>query len=73
MDQAIDFDAVDELPVDLIFVLLAPEQAGADHLTALARISRLLRDQSVCKKLRGTDNPEAIYALLTQSKASHAA
>jgi PTS system nitrogen regulatory IIA component len=73
LEQAIDFEAVDELPVDLIFVLLAPEQAGADHLTALARISRLLRDRAVCKKLRGSDNPEALYALLTQSKASHAA
>jgi len=73
MEQPIDFDAVDELPVDLIFVLLAPEQAGADHLTALARVSRLLRDRTVCNKLRGTDDPEALYALLTQSKASHAA
>ncbi|HYM31248.1 MAG TPA: PTS IIA-like nitrogen regulatory protein PtsN [Candidatus Cybelea sp.] len=73
LDQPIDFEAVDEMPVDLIFVLLAPEQAGADHLTALARVSRLLRDRSICEKLRGTDNPEALYALLTQSTASHAA
>lgn len=73
LETPIDFDAIDEHPVDLIFVLLAPETAGADHLKALARVSRLFRDRSVCEKLRGTDSAEAIYALLTQSQASHAA
>jgi nitrogen PTS system EIIA component len=73
LDTPIDFDAIDEQPVDLIFVLLAPETAGADHLKALARVSRLFRDRSVCEKLRGTDSSEAIFALLTQSPASHAA
>lgn len=73
LETPIDFDAIDEQPVDLIFVLLAPETAGADHLKALARVSRLFRDRSVCEKLRGTDSSEAIYALLTQSPASHAA
>ena len=73
LDTPIDFDAIDEHPVDLIFVLLAPETAGADHLKALARVSRLFRDRAVCEKLRGTDSAEAIYALLTQSQASHAA
>ena len=73
LETPIDFDAIDEQPVDLIFVLLAPETAGADHLKALARVSRLFRDRSVCDKLRGTDSNEAIYALLTQSPASHAA
>jgi len=73
LDSPIDFDAIDEQPVDLIFVLLAPETAGADHLKALARVSRLFRDRAVCEKLRGTDSAEAIYALLTQSQASHAA
>jgi PTS system nitrogen regulatory IIA component len=72
-DQPIDFDAIDEQPVDLIFLLLAPEGAGADHLKALARVSRLLRDRSVCEKLRGSDSGDALYALLTQSAASHAA
>jgi PTS system nitrogen regulatory IIA component len=72
-DQPIDFDAVDEQPVDLFFLLLAPEGAGADHLKALARVSRLLRDRAVCEKLRGTDKADAIYALLTQSATSHAA
>ena len=73
LDTAIDFDAIDEQPVDLIFVLLAPETAGADHLKALARVSRLFRDRAICDKLRGSDNADAIYALLTQSAASHAA
>ncbi len=73
IETPIDFDAIDEQPVDLICVLLAPETAGADHLKALARVSRLLRDQVVCDKLRGTDSAEAIRALLTESTASHAA
>ncbi len=73
LETAIDFDAIDEQPVDLICVLLAPETAGADHLKALARVSRLLRDRAICDKLRGTDSAEAIRALLTESTASHAA
>ncbi|HUC62516.1 MAG TPA: PTS IIA-like nitrogen regulatory protein PtsN [Alphaproteobacteria bacterium] len=73
LETPIDFEAIDEQPVDLIFLLLAPEQAGADHLKALARISRLLRDRTVCEKLRGSETAEAIYALLTDSAASRAA
>ena len=73
LETPIDFDAIDEQPVDLICLLLAPESAGADHLKALARVSRLLRDRSICEKLRGSDTAEAIFALLTQSTASHAA
>ncbi len=73
LKNPVDFDAVDDQPVDLIFLLLAPESAGADHLKALARVSRLLRDQSVCEKLRGSETPAAIYALLTESTTSHAA
>jgi len=73
LDQPINFEAVDDQPVDLIFLLLAPESAGADHLKALARISRLLRDKSMCERLRGADDPEALYALLTDSAQSHAA
>jgi PTS system nitrogen regulatory IIA component len=65
LPKPIDFDAIDEQPVDLIFLLLAPESAGADHLKALARISRLLRDETVCAKLRGADDTEALFALLT--------
>jgi PTS system nitrogen regulatory IIA component len=73
LDKPIDFAAIDDRPVDLIFVLLAPEAAGADHLKALARVSRLLRSATVCEKLRGTDKPEALYALLTDHAASAAA
>jgi nitrogen PTS system EIIA component len=73
LDHPIDFDAIDERPVDLIFLLLAPESAGADHLKALARVSRLLRDKAACEKLRGTDDQEALYALLVDSANSRAA
>ena len=73
LDEPIDFDSIDEQPVDLIFLLLAPEDAGADHLKALARVSRLLRDKAVCEKLRGTESREAIYALLTDTTSSKAA
>ena len=73
LETAIDFDAIDEQPVDLIFMLLAPENAGADHLKALARVSRLLRDKAACDKLRGSDRADALYALLTETATSHAA
>jgi PTS system nitrogen regulatory IIA component len=73
LDHPIDFDAIDERPVDLIFLLLAPESAGADHLKALARVSRLLRDKAACEKLRGTDDQEALYALLVDTANSRAA
>lgn len=73
LEKPIHFDSIDEQPVDLIFLLLAPESAGADHLKALARVSRLLRDKTVCEKLRGTTSPEALFALLTESPASRAA
>jgi PTS system nitrogen regulatory IIA component len=72
LDKAIDFDAIDEQPVDLIFLLLAPEGAGADHLKALARVSRLLRDASVCEKLRGASTADGLYMLLIQSEAQAA-
>jgi PTS system nitrogen regulatory IIA component len=70
LDRPIPFEAIDDQPVDLVFLLLAPENAGADHLKALALVSRLLRDRSVCEKLRGTDNADALYALLTDRTAS---
>ena len=73
LEQPIDFHAIDERPVDLIFVLLAPENAGADHLKALARISRLLRNNGICDKLRGTDSAEALFAILTESQEDPAA
>lgn len=73
LEKPIDFQSIDEQPVDLIFLLLAPESAGADHLKALARVSRLLRDKKVCEKLRGTEQAEALYALLTEDAAHQAA
>ena len=73
LDAPIDFEAIDEQPVDLIFLLLAPESAGADHLKALARVSRLMRDRAYCEKLRGSSNVDALYALLTDAPTSHAA
>lgn len=73
LERPIPFEAIDDQPVDLVFVLLAPENAGAEHLRALARVSRLLRDEKVCEKLRGTDNADALFALLTERPESHAA
>jgi nitrogen PTS system EIIA component len=73
LDKPIPFESVDDQPVDLVFLLLTPDSAGADHLKALARVSRLFRDRAVCAKLRGTDRADALYALLTDRAASHAA
>ena len=64
LERPIDFESMDGQPVDLIFLLLAPEGAGADHLKALARIARLLRDQDVAKKLRASRDAQAIYSVL---------
>ena len=64
LETPIDFDAIDEQPVDLICILLVPETAGAYHLKALARVSRLLRDQATCEKLRGSNSADAIHTLL---------
>ncbi len=73
LEQAVNYDSIDEQPVDLIFLLLAPEAAGADHLKALARVSRKLRDRDTCEKLRGSDSADALYALLTDTTAITAA
>jgi nitrogen PTS system EIIA component len=73
LDEPIDFEASDSEPVDLMFGLLAPEQAGADHLKALARISRVLRDPQTLEKLRSARDKDALYAVLTEPLASHAA
>ena len=72
LEKPIDFEAIDEKPVDLVFLLLAPETAGADHLKALARVSRLLRDSSMCEKLRGAKGSDGLYMLLTQAEAQAA-
>ena len=66
------YDSVDGQPVDLVFVLLSPNHAGADHLTALAKISRLLRSSGTMAKLRGTDTAEGLYAILTEPAATAA-
>ncbi|HEX4861043.1 MAG TPA: PTS IIA-like nitrogen regulatory protein PtsN [Rhizomicrobium sp.] len=70
LETAIDYDAVDKQPVDLVFMLLAPDDAGADHLKALARVSRLMRNQGTCEKLRAATKAEALYAILTEPTAS---
>jgi len=75
IDKGVDFEAIDGQPVDLVYLLLAPAQAGADHLKALARVSRMLRDAPTCAKLRGSDSIEALTIVLHSSfgEASNAA
>ena len=72
LERPIDFEALDSQPVDLIFLLLAPEAAGADHLKALARVARMLRDPEVARKLRESSDTDALYAVLAmpQSRAA---
>ena len=70
LEGSLDYEAVDSQPIDLVFMLLAPENAGADHLKALARVSRLLRDKQTCEKLRAAGTAEAIYAILTDRGSS---
>lgn len=64
LSSPVDFEAIDSKPVDLVFMLISPEGSGADHLTALAKASRILKDEATCDKLRQTSNAEEIYALL---------
>ena len=71
--RPIDFDSVDALPVDLIVALFSPPDAGADHLKALARVSRALRDQDLVAKLRGAGSKDAMYVLLARDEARDAA
>jgi PTS system nitrogen regulatory IIA component len=66
-------DSIDERPVDIVFLLVAPEGAGADHLKALARVSRLLRDRNLVEKLRATESADALYALLVDSVQAQSA
>lgn len=73
LEKPVDFEAADGQGVDLMFALLAPEEAGADHLRALARVSRLMRDESVRQKLRASDDPDSLHALLSEVSASRAA
>lgn len=73
LETPVDFRSLDDQPVDLVFLLLAPEGAGADHLKALSRIARVLRDADTVAKIRGTRDAAAIHALLSDTQASHAA
>ena len=73
LEKPIDFEALDGHPVDLIFLLLAPEGAGADHLKALAKVARLLRDPQIAKKLRDSRDADAVYAVLMMTPTSSAA
>ena len=63
----LDFDAIDGKPVDLVFLLISPENSGADHLTALAMLSRILKDEVTCNKLRHMSKATEIYALLCEA------
>ncbi|MGI3186096.1 PTS sugar transporter subunit IIA [Nioella aestuarii] len=73
LDRPVDFDAVDRLPVDLIFALFAPEESGTEHLKALALVSRTLRDPALCEKLRSNSDPATLHTLLTETRATQAA
>jgi PTS system nitrogen regulatory IIA component len=66
LEKPVDFDSMDRQPVDLIFTILAPQKEGAEHLKALALVSRTLRSENTCSKLRANDDAAALYALLTQ-------
>ena len=73
VEKPIDFESLDGRPVDLLFLLLAPEGAGADHLKALARVARVLRDPSILERIRATRDADALYAVLTQESTPRAA
>ena len=73
LETPVDFEALDDQPVDLVFLLIAPEGAGADHLKALSRIARVLRDGDTVAKIRGTKDATAIHTFLASTPASHAA
>ena len=73
LESPVDFGSVDKLPVDIIFGLLAPENAGVDHLKALAIVSRTLRDNSICAKLRANPEPQTLYTILTENQKIQAA
>lgn len=73
LEKPVDFDSVDHQPVDLVFTLLAPAAEGAEHLKALALVSRTLRDKDVCAKLRANDKEPTLYTVLTEVKAPWAA
>ncbi|MBU2360959.1 PTS sugar transporter subunit IIA [Loktanella sp. M215] len=73
LEKPLNFDSVDRQPVDLIFALLAPEEAGVEHLRALALVSRTMRNPDICAKLRANNDPSTLYAILTENRSSQAA
>jgi PTS system nitrogen regulatory IIA component len=73
LHQPVDFDAVDGEPVDLVFLLLAPQGGSADHLKALARVSRMLRNAKICERLRACDSSSDLARVLAEEETSHAA
>lgn len=73
LETPVMFDAVDQLPVDIVFALFAPQNAGFEHLSALAKVSRLLRDIDLRNKLRANPNSKTLYTLLTEAQTMQAA
>ena len=73
LDKPIEFDSVDRQPVDIAFALFAPEEAGVEHLKALALVSRTLRDASICAKLRANPDSATLFAILNEAKSAQAA
>ncbi|MEQ9674165.1 PTS sugar transporter subunit IIA [Roseovarius indicus] len=73
LEKPINFDAVDRQPVDLVFSLFAPSDAGVEHLKALALVSRTLRDPALCAKLRANTDPATLYTILTEAQSVQAA
>lgn len=73
LDRPIDYGAIDDLPVDIVFMLLSPVDAGAEHLKILAQVSRKLRDRAFVAKLRGAGSPDALYALFATAETRDAA
>src|SRR5918997_4998886 len=69
LDKPVDFEALDAQPVDVLFLLLAPEGAGADHLKALARVARVLREPGLIERVRAAREGAALYAVMTQTDA----
>lgn len=73
LEKPIDYGAIDDLPVDIVLMMLSPVDAGAEHLKVLAQVSRRLRDRAFLAKLRGAGSPDALYALFAAAEARDAA
>ena len=73
LKKPVAFEAVDDQPVDIVFMLLAPVGSGADHLKALSRVARILRNQSTLSSIRTATDPDAVYSLLTSLENASAA